>query len=84
MEIVQVILVLLITGVLIVGFLCLLPVTLEGHGCASWVMRVNVEHRVGNMSIEGPTYLGVFNVGGQHEVFEGVHGDVILMGKDVP
>ena len=43
-----------------------------------------VEHRIGDVTIEGPMNLGVLNVGGQCEVFEGIRGDVVLMGKDVP
>jgi len=82
MEVVQVILVLLVTGVLITGFLRLLPVTLEGLGCALWVMCANVKHRVGDMSIEGCMYFDVLDVGGRHEVFKGICGDVVLIGKN--
>ena len=82
-EVVRVVLILLITGVLIAGFLRFLPVTLEGCGCASGVMHAYVECGMGDVTIEGSANFDVLNVGGRCEVFEGVHGDVVLMGEDV-
>ena len=74
----------LIAGILIAGFLHLLPVTLEGCRCALWVICVYVECEMGDMTIEGPADLDILNIGGWCEVLEGVRGDVVLVGKDAP
>jgi len=81
MKVVQVILVLFIIGILI---MCCLAVTLEMLRDALRVVHVNIKRKMGDMSCEGCVYPHVVDIGIGCEVFEGMHGDVVLVGKDSP
>jgi len=69
---------------LISGGLVLLLVALEMLRDALWVVHVDVEHGVGDMSCKGCVYLAIHNVGSGCAVLKEVCGDVMLMGKNAP